>query len=225
LDSDTKILLPNKLSLSDHSILSTVETLQGLANDLDRLIKKLETLNNSSGRFDNAFLFLGKSLRYINSAIQNETSNEHFASFKMLRIAANNLENFLNDEEQSSILDMNTDTRLRILVNQLKTNSESIEKINFPDSESPPLPPPVAFNTQESNISSDWILSDFNLSSNDFSAQLSFIAGNLFDLNFSYQLCRVLNANCLLMKNRQDTTEEAKKYVLKVCFLLFFRDL
>ncbi len=194
-----------------------------MANDLDKLIKKLDTLNSSF--FENAILFLSKSLRYINTAIQNEASNDHFASFKLLKSAANNLENFLNDEEQSYILDINTDTGLRILVNQLKTNSENIEKANFLDSESPTtqLTPSsaVGFNTQEStnsNIANDWILSDFNLSSHDFSSQLTFISGNLFDLNFCYQLCRVLNTNCMLMKERKNKNEESNKYILKVSF-------
>ena len=204
---------------------SQVEVIiQALANDLDKLIKNIENLHVQDD-YENVNLFLNKSLRYINSALSNERSNEHFASYKLLKSAANNLENFLNDE-QSNILDFVTSSFLRGLINNLKINSENIEKINFLDLEntikikksllnSPQESTNKSFN-EASNIANDWILSDFNLNSTDFNSQLSLISGNLFDLNFTYQICKVLNTNCLLMKERSDKTDNPKNYILKV---------
>lgn len=177
-------------------------------------------------------MFLNKSLRYINSAISNEDLEEHFASYKLLNSAAKNLENFLNDDEQSSELDNGTKLFIGELIDKLRLYSEKIEKLNCLDLDNTlemasthknqsetksalsvsgsAATTPVAM---DSNIANDWILSDFNLNSNDFKSELNLITGSLFDLNFTYQLCKVLNPNCLLMKSRND---ETMKYVLKV---------
>lgn len=180
-------------------------------------------------------MFLNKSLRYINSAISNEDLEEHFASYKLLNSAAKNLENFLNDDEQSSGLDSGTKQFIGELIEKLRLYSEKIESLNCLDLDNTlevasnqkrqnegesALPisasaatTPVAM---DSNIANDWILSDFNLSSNDFKSELNLITGSLFDLNFAYQLCKVLNPNCLLMKSRTDASQDPIKYVLKV---------
>lgn len=200
--------------------------IQELANCLSKLINQLDSTTNRSD-YENVNLFLNKSLRYINSAVSNENLNEHFASYKLLKSAANNLQNFVNDE-QSNVLDSVTVKFLSDLIEQLKRNSANIENANCLDLKDTATPESVGANTThqaenelghktaESNIANDWILSDFNLSSNDFNSQLTLISGNLFDLNFTYQLFRVLNVNCLIMKERSDKSVNSKKYILKV---------
>ena len=169
-------------------------------------------------------MFLNKSLRYINSAISNEKMEEHFASYKLLNSAAKNLENFLNDEEHSSILESGTMLQLSKIIEMLCMYSEKIEKSNCLDLDNetsleikkPNEESCTLAKTPDGNIANDWILSEFNLSSNDFKSELSLIAGSLFDLNFTYQLCKVLNSNCLLMRHRTDESLDPQKYVLKV---------
>lgn len=60
----------------------------------------------------------------------------------------------------------------------------------------------------EPNFLNDWILSDFNLVSNDFNNELSFIAGNLFDLSFNYKLVRLLNDKCFLVRTKSHQTND-----------------
>lgn len=226
LANESQVLVPKKLPCNESGI---VQSLHKIGNNLTQLIgrTKCESIN----------MFLNKSLRYINSAISNEDLEEHFASYKLLNSAAKNLENFLNDDEQSSGLDNGSKLFIGELIDKLRLNSEKIEKLNCLDLDNAlevasshkkqseaenalsvsvsgsAATTPVAM---DSNIANDWILSDFNLSSNDFKSELNLITGSLFDLNFTYQLCRVLNPNCLLMKSRNDESQDPKKYVLKV---------
>ena len=212
-----------KKSLNNET--STIQMIQKIGNSLKQLISRTDS--------ENINLFLNKSLRYINSAISNESLEEHFASSQLLKSASKNLENFLNDDEQSvsQLLDNDTKQVLRDLITNLKLNSENIEKLNFIDLDSSGTD--HKSDTQEDsnennsdakasgNIANDWILSDFNLNTNDFKSELALITGSLLDLDFTYQLSKVINPNCLLMKDRADQNNDSKKYILKVYLYSF----
>lgn len=197
---------------------STSDKLNDLETNLNDLISKYTEHESISH-------FLKKSSRYLNSAIENEKLKEHFASSQLLKSAANNLEKFLNDvEEISKALDRTSKLSLRDLISKLKKNAEEIQNLNLDldglnivsDTNTLSVNEGnLVSRVSESNMLNDWILSDFNLSSNDFNSELTFISGSIIDLDFSYQLRRTLNANCLLMKERDSQTTTSKNYVLK----------
>lgn len=82
--------------------------------------------------------------------------------------------------------------------------------------------PVMESSNSNSNFINEWILSDFNLVSHDFNRELSFISGNLFDLNFNYKFVGLVNESCFLMKLRHpvndssDSLNEDQFYLLKV---------
>ena len=87
-------------------------------------------------------------------------------------------------------------------------------------------PTPVKKSASGANLT-DWELSDFNLKSSDFNEELNFLCGNLFDLNFNYMICRILNYKCFLLKYRHGTGNTAnnlenERFILKVRLVLFF---
>ena len=213
--SQTKILIPLKKS-EEATSESITKSIVKLKDELNLLIISNELRQNPDD-FDQIEMFLNKTSRYINLAIDNENSKSHFASYKLLNSAAKCLENFLVDIEQSAsppILNLSIRNTLRHFIQRLNSNAEKISKLNNLEIEddttlenvTPQVDPKDQGSLNklvESNLLNDWILSDFNLNSDDLNTGLSFISGHLFDLNFSYKFFRVIHKNCFLMKQRK----------------------
>lgn len=231
--SQAKVLVPLKIyeEATSESIMNSILKLK---DDLNLLIISNELRQNPDD-FDQIEMFLNKTWRYINLAIDNENSKSHFASYKLLNSAAKCLENFLIDVEQSSsppILNLKIRNTLRQFIQSLNSNAEKISRLNNleideetnVESVTPQVNPKEQGSLNklvESNLLNDWILSDLNLNSEDLNSGLLFISGNLFDLNFSYKFLRVVNKNCFLMKQRKDSNLEQNdkletKFILKV---------
>lgn len=227
LADEDQVLIPT-IAYSEPTPKCSNDKLKDLAIEFDELINRVNSVEYAE--HESISHFLKKSLRYLNSAIANEALKEHFASSQLLKSAANNLENFLNDaQEISKVLDIESKSFLRNLICKLKKSAEEIQNLNLDlDGLNISKEPNVSnlsvnesnlvSRVSESNMLNDWILSDFNLNSNDFNSELTLISGTLIDLDFAYQLTRVLNSNCLLMKKRDIRIESSKNYVLKVLF-------
>jgi hypothetical protein len=211
-----------------------IQSIQQIATDLNNLLNdpELIIINEQHNEIN---LFLNKSLRYINSALANENENNHFTSYKLLKSAANTLENFLNDidnnNSQKNILNKKQKLILTNLIVKLNESSIHIESTslllldlnNHQNNDSASASTTTTTTTtnllprSDSHVLNDWVLSEFNLLSNDFNSSLAFIAGNLFDLNFNYKLNKTLNmcsSKCFLMETRNNNTNNLK-FVLK----------
>ena len=212
---------------------SRVHTIQKLSNKLKSLISINEQHNEVSQ-------FLNKSLRYLNSAISNEELDNHFAAYRCLKSAGNNLVNFLADcsEQSDCLLDAKTSGLLQTLVAELNACSDELEKLTLVESDAETagevaIAPLTNMNmknvfnsftnsaagTEAGAQLNDWVVSEFNLTSNDFNNELQLISGTLFDLDYNYQVCRRLQlADCLLMKQRhlQAHDQPGKRFILKV---------
>ena len=212
-----------------------IQSIQQIATDLNNLLNDpdLIIINEQHNEIN---LFLNKSLRYINSALANENENNHFTSYKLLKSAANTLENFLNDidnnNSQKNILNKKQKLILANLIVKLNESSVHIEStslllldLNNQNNDSATTTPTTTTTTtttnilprSDSHVLNDWVLSEFNLLSNDFNSSLAFIAGNLFDLNFNYKLNKTLNisSKCFLMETRNNNNNNNTKFVLK----------
>jgi hypothetical protein len=196
-----------------------VEAIKNISNELNRLIN----FNNLDAHqdYDQISLFLNKSLRYINSAILNENEKHHFASFRCLKSAANNLDNLLNDlvEQSIVIFDSKTAIILKNIINELNLNAEKIDKLHCLD-----LDNTLEQNHQlaveeqdrkktQSESTDEWVLSEFNLKSHDLNGDLHSISEEIFNLDINFQVIKILNKNCLLIRERHN---QANKFVLKV---------
>ena len=212
----------------------------------------------------NSFIleYLSKTKKLISLSITNQSSKCYYASYNLLKSAASTLidcisevEMRLTSSQKSKILKQTN--LIKEIINDLNINAQQICETNL-GKLSEKLDKNENFiksNNQtnviqnevledypkasETNTLNDWILSDFNLLSNDFNNELTFISGNMFDLNFTYRLSRILNNNCFLMKLRHpmkkidqslsesDCTgnvDSSEEFLIKVrCgFLLFF---
>jgi len=225
-------LKPNNNNNNENKT-TIIQSIQQIATDLNNLLNdpELIIINEQHNEIN---LFLNKSLRYINSALANENENNHFTSYKLLKSAANTLENFLNDidnnNSQKNILNKKQKLILANLIVKLNENSIHIESTSLllldlnnqnNDTSASASTPNVTTNLlprSDSHVLNDWVLSEFNLLSNDFNSSLAFIAGNLFDLNFNYKLNKTLNisSKCFLMETRNTNAINNKlKFVLK----------
>ena len=170
-------------------------------------------------------LFLNKSWRYINSALANENEKNHFNSFSLLKSAAKTLENFMSDIDNHK-LDKRRKTLIVDLIKKLNECSRQIEAASnimidlecdstVDNVETKNESASLSIAKNETNVLNDWVLSEFNLLSNDFNSDLAFIAGNMFDLNFNFKICKTLNNHkCFVMKSRNPNLNS--KFVLKV---------
>lgn len=181
------------------------DTIKQFASDLNQLLNSKDLKENKN--YEEISLFLTKSLRYINSALANETDKNHFASYKLLKSAANTLDNFISDID-NHLLDEKRKLLIKDLIKKLNKCSNEIESTSLRLEPDETLTNTVKLSRNESTILNDWVLSEFNLLSNDFNSDLAFISGNLFDLNFNYKTSKVLNQKCFLMKFRNiDSTD------------------
>lgn len=208
-------------SKSDTNLTTTTPTSTktvDYSNHIGKLALDLTQLINDSNlkhhpEYDEISLFLAKSLRYVNSAQANETDKNHFGSYKLLKSAANTLDNFINDiDNQKNLLDKQRRVILKDLIKRLNQCSEEIEKTNLNLDKLVQVDEAPKLHRNESSLLNDWVLSEFNLLSNDFNSELAFISGNLFDLNFSYKFTKFINYKCLLMQSRNTSSE---KFLLK----------
>ena len=205
------MITPNQVKSNAPFTIDYSDLIGKLALDLTQLINDSELKLHKD--YDEISLFLTKSLRYINSALANETDKNHFGSYKLLKSAANTLDNFISDiDNQKNLLGKKRRIILTDLVKRLNQCSVEIEKNNLKLDKLVEDDVPPKLHRNESSLLNDWVLSEFNLLSNDFNSDLAFISGNLFDLNFSFKFVRFINYKCFLMTSRHTSNE---KYVLK----------
>jgi hypothetical protein len=205
--------------------LSKTQKQSGLIDQNKRINAQINMLIKDLSEFTFICEYLNKAKKLINLSIQNEASECHFASFNLLKSAQTTLFECVSECEFGARLDP---IKKENIAEQLNAIKSLITDLNgFSSQPMQHVPPQTNTPPIKSGHDEDWILSDFNLLSNDFNNELSFISGNLFDLNFTYKLSSVLNNNCLLMKLRhkkQSITEPANymvqmdedKYLLKV---------
>lgn len=158
---------------------------------------------------------LSKTVKLIELAIENENSDYHLTTLKFLKNSSNILSDCVSELERSNsssaklVFMRSINSKLIDVTRILSDKNREIEENNTKSEQMDRSP--------SGRFLNDWVLSDFNLKSDDFSNELSFISGNLFDLNFNYKLCRVLNFNCFLLQNRFDQSKQKnEKFILKV---------
>ena len=153
-----------------------------------------------------------------NNASSTSLSTATSAADKYLKSALSNLSDFMAemDLNRASSGDVSSERKNFLKSVYRRINSLMDESLLARQKASTPLEVAGAGNgktaatptaSPEANFLNDWILSDFNLVSNDFNNELSFISGNLFDLSFNYKLVRLINDKCFLMKLRHATSD------------------
>lgn len=222
--------------------------MEGGGNGLDQLISEISSFIEKNTMSPNSYDYLidnlVKTKKLLTLSAQNKNNS---VSFKYLKSALSNLSDFMSEMEANNTMtskskDAERNSFLKYIykrINSLMDQSleivispKSLEGVLTPPSATAVTPlqpqsqPPPLGKTPETTFLNDWILSDFNLVSNDFNNELSFISGNLFDLSFNYKLVKLLNENCFLMRLRHQTTNNAtdsindELYLLKVNQLL-----
>ena len=155
-------------------------------------------------------------MKLIELAIENENSDYHLTTLKFLNNSSNILSDCVNELERSNysgsrlVFLKSINSKLMDVTGILSGKSRQTEEFDKP------------LNNNLEKLSSvkllnDWVLNDFNLKSEDFCNELSFISGSLFDLSFNFKLCRILNFNCFLLQTRfNHTGQKHQKFILKV---------
>lgn len=182
---------------------------------------------------------LNKTKKLLSLALKNVQSDYTYATVKLLKSAANNLSDCIIEIEmnlkQANAVRVTLVDFLKSLYKKLSSCVENYVNnhqttasitIEVGDADSDPdgtlstsssvskIGPPLTASSSSSAFN-DWILSDFNLVSNDFNNELKLISGNLFELSFHYKLAKVLNANCFLMKQRHGADHVVLKRIKK----------
>jgi hypothetical protein len=241
-----------KKSLEKTKHSSLLEHIQSINTQINNLIEWDSELNSNKV---NSFIvdYLSKAKKLVTLSITNQTSKCYYASYNLLKSASSTLidciaemETRLTHSQKSKLIKQINS--IKEIINDLNINSQQIaqtnlgksseksdknenfgtdnNETNFAQSENNDEYPKVS----EGNTLNDWILSDFNLVSNDLNNELTFITGNMFDLNFTYKISRILNNSCFLMKLRhpmkkidQSITEselkssiESEEFLIKV---------
>jgi hypothetical protein len=209
-----------KKSLEKTKPSSLLEHIQSINTQISNLIEWDSELNSNKV---NSFIveYLSKAKKLVTLSITNQTSKCYYASYNLLKSASSTLIDCIAEIEtrlthsQKSKLTKQINS-IKEIINDLNINSQQIaqsnlgksseksdfgtdnNETNFAQSGNNEEFPKVS----ETNTLNDWILSDFNLVSNDLNNELTFITGNMFDLNFTYKISRILNNSCFLMKLR-----------------------
>jgi hypothetical protein len=233
----------NKNGASSLSIV--LNSLASIERDLANLNAQVKSQSKSEcERFCSAIL---KAQKLLSLAIANSSQEYHYASFKLLRSASKALTECAADVsiEQQGTLDKATVKSLVDLMNRINYNVEQISRLYLLDSNNDAgarraettntskakkekFADTTTSDAVELNILNGWILSEFNLVSNDFNNELALISGDLFDLNYNYELHKILSKSCLLMKLRHPSSKsndetshsnsQSNRFVLKVIF-------
>ena len=197
---------------------SLLEHIQSINAQISKLIEEDNELNSNKA---NLFILehLIKTKKLVSLSISNQSSKCYYASYNLLKSAASSLidciseiEIRLTSSQKSKILkQINV---IKEVISELNMNAQQICQTNLGGKSSDKLDKNENFiqnnsgkdeefpKASETNTLNDWILSDFNLLSNDFNNELTFISGNMFDLNFTYKISRILNSSCFVMKLR-----------------------
>ena len=251
ISNQVTVLKPNVVSKLPSTNLtkrnSLIEQNQNINAQLTKLVESVNELN--TGKIYTFIVdYLNKTKKLIQLSITNEATKCHYASYNLLKSAVTTLidcisevEVRLNPSQKNKIV-----TQLNIIkefINDLNINSQQINQTNLVEANSSPKNSDNNSSSEDypkpsdPNALNDWILSDFNLLSNDFNNELTFICGNLFDLNFTYKMSRILNNKCFIVKLRhpmkkidQSSTsddlnasqEENDEFVVKVSHFLMY---
>jgi hypothetical protein len=199
-------------------------------------MKENEVVSRSYSKRPELHESLGSLNKFLNMAIVNLNSDYSFASNKFLKLTLDELYELDSILEQIPTESAKTGFDSGKLENTIKKSIIELKQVLPNDQtafvkENKKKASTIKSNEQKEttdstlsstpNILNDWILSDFNLLSNDFNNELSLISGTLFELNFNYKLYKVLSPNCMLVKQRQATTGQPvkqfgnQKFVLK----------
>ncbi len=191
---------------------SLLEHIQSINAQISKLIEEDNELNSNKA---NLFILdhLSKTKKLVNLSISNQASKCYYASYNLLKSAASSLidciseiEIRLTSTQKSKILKQIN--LIKEVISELNMNAQQICQTNLGGKSSENFTQNNSGKDEEfpkaseTNTLNDWILSDFNLLSNDFNNELTFISGNMFDLNFTYKISRILNSSCFVMKLR-----------------------
>jgi hypothetical protein len=247
--SQVKILQPVSLADGVHSSSTSqttplsssivVDSLASIGRDLYGLCAEAES-KSATSECELVRSAVLKAKKFVSLAVTNSCQEYHYASFKLLRSASKALTECIAQIEQLNnvsvavVVDNKVTKSLVDHVNRINHVAEQISRdyLLNPAKEAgsrrvetttttTTSPTPTDAATAELNIVNGWILSEFNLVSNDFNNELALISGELFDLNYNYQLDKVLSKSCLLMKLRHpsndgDEMNRSLQFVLKV---------
>ncbi|CAF0947715.1 unnamed protein product [Brachionus calyciflorus] len=209
------ILKPQKLELKPLGKSELIQQLKNLTSEIKAHLNQNEKIDD----FTNDYL--KKTTKLIDLVVQNENSDYHETTIKFLNNSSNILSDCIAELEcsgrQSEKLEFLrlTNKKLEAIIygiSKLKNDDKAKNEIEIKAEDKLEKSP------SQATILNDWILSDFNLKSEDFNNELSLILGNIFDLSFNYKILKILNENCLLVKSRFKTETNAKeitKFVLK----------
>lgn len=198
---------------------------------IDFLEKYTDKPSPSNNNYDFIIDNLNKTKKFISLGIQNENKDYHYATIQLLKSALDNLNDCINEIEKNKYRTNYKLEKLNFLKETIVKIAQIINDISKTNNLSQNNKTPKSVDSEIMNKpeqkENDWVISDFNLLSQDFNNELSILAGKLFDLSFNFKLIKVLNNNCFLMKTRHptkigsnSTPDKIQYFLLKVNFNL-----